>query len=98
MPKPTPPKAGLLDAKLAITIAQRLDSLAARWQDEQAYEPWADYVAVTRKLAPAGATGIKVSRRPFRLSFTMGPVEHRFTVTARAVNHDMSFTPAPAVA
>ena len=46
-------------------MLDKLGYLHDRWQDEQQYEDWNDYIAAMRELAPADTEFVKASKRPF---------------------------------
>ncbi len=62
------------------TAAPRLDSLAARWSDEQEYEDWADYDKAVRAMFPAPFVVSKVTKRPFAVTFTHPSDGRAFTI------------------
>lgn len=68
------------------TSYDRLDYLAARWQDESAYEDFNEYIAEIRKVcATEGVKFIEASKRPFGFIFQKGDREFRLKVTAKAI-------------
>jgi len=67
----------------------RLQYLHDRWQDERAYEPWADYVEAMRKLAPAETEFVKATKRPFGFEVhTKRGLGVRFFASATRVGFD----------
>lgn len=53
------------------TLSDSFGYLYARWQDEKEYEDFADYIAHMTKKMPDGATLTKMTKRPFRVEYTM---------------------------
>lgn len=69
-------------------LAQYLGYLAFRWADESEHEEWATYEgALEQWLTREGveATSVKLTRRPFRATLTIGDVLYRFTVSGRKI-------------
>lgn len=63
---------------LELTMAR----LAARWQNEKAYESIRDYQAVLQKQLPPGATITKMFKRPFGFAYTLGDATYNVKFTA----------------
>ncbi len=53
-------------------LGPTLDNLSGRWQDEQEYEDWKDYVAVVRKMFDQHPQFFfqSMTKRPFAVTFT----------------------------
>jgi hypothetical protein len=66
--------------------AMHFGYLKGRWADESEYEDFAEYVkSMTAKL-PARSSEIQMTKKPFRVTFTLDGVTYRMNATARAVN------------
>jgi hypothetical protein len=49
--------------------ARHLSYLQQRWRDEREYEDWREYVTSMRSNLPSGATNVRMTQRPFAVSW-----------------------------
>jgi hypothetical protein len=52
--------------------------LYARWQDERGYEDFIDYIEHMKSKLPDGAVLNKMTKRPFRIEYTMADGARRW--------------------
>lgn len=89
---PTTPVAQATHAKLKVLFADtllrdRIEYLAARWQDEHEYENIAEYgEALKDMLAKHGAAVVRMSRRPFGVVFSLPDVPVHYLYYVKAGN------------
>jgi len=67
-------------------IQEKICYLYERWQDEQLYEDWADYVnaAKAEVAVIGGCSFIGMTRRPFAVKIQMGEYQIACSVTQKA--------------
>ena len=52
-------------------VVDKFAYLHGRWQDEHEYEDFKDYKAAMQAALPAGCVLTKMTKRPFRVEFTL---------------------------
>lgn len=70
-PTPTPAADQARIDAVVDKLANLLDQLYARWQDEREYEDIADYGLAIAKQLPSGFTLLKATKRPFGFRFSL---------------------------
>ena len=69
------------------TLCASLDSLAARWSDEKAYEDFTDFEAAALKATEvAGAEFVSLEQKPFRLTINENGVHTELTVKGKQID------------
>lgn len=69
------------------SVGESLQSLAARWLDENEYENIEDYRAVLQKALPEDFKIIAMTKRPFGFKFTAGTeAVYHMTASMRSIS------------
>jgi len=80
------------------TLAEQLDYLHSRWQDEKDYEDFADYRrAASEWVQTAGAEFVKLTQRPFKLHFKYSDDGEVFDGQLRITPTQVHFTAQEAI-
>lgn len=63
----------------------KLEYLYSRWLDESEYEDFNDYIAEAKKALPDTYSFVKMSKRPFSVTFTFVDKTLQLSITKRSM-------------